>query len=238
MPSMDTMLRNSLLIKALIVVTYIYFQDVVTHCMKCNAQQFEATFDKNIANYTLPKLSPELRGGDYKPSGVILKPGLANWNLLAYFRPDEFVVKNIRLYGFADCFEGRCLDWQTDNKTVTTNIRTGLHSSKVRRPCVSDLSSGRGQVGPGAHLGVLVVESEREPLIIGVSQVGFYLGTSHGTTHQEFHSCILAGTLDSLLFELSGKHLRPEILSRLSGEYFVREGQKYLMHANNKDNSQ
>jgi hypothetical protein len=202
-----------------------------TTAVFCQGQSQMPTFDTSIDHYTIP-IKREVMGGNYRPGAIELEPELADWDLLGFdfsnFYKNEFIVRSTRFCGFGHYFNGRCLDWSTTNASVLKNVRCGLHKGYVRRPCVSDLSKERGQVGPGGHLGVLVIKSERAPLVIGVSQVGFYLGCFHGTTHQEFYSWVLAKTVDEQLFKLSGKHLEEETFSHLSGEDFVKKGKAFF----------
>lgn len=176
-----------------------------------------------IYDYTMPPKDSGLLKTNFLPSKTITtKDDLADWELLHLIQ-DSKNIQKIRLYGFGRFANGNAIDWSTDKASVLKVVREGLSPNLVRRLPYSDLSNARWQVGGGAHLGVLEITVNKKTIIIGVSQVGFYLGTWYGCSHHVFESWVLTKQLDMILKDITGKSFDKKTFATLSGEGWIED---------------
>jgi hypothetical protein len=73
---------------------------------------------------------------------------------------------------------------------------------------------------------VLEITTKQRKLIIGVSHIGFFMGTWHGNFRQVFKSWMLAKQIDDLLFKATGSHLTKMQFETLSGLGWIEYNRK------------
>lgn len=192
------------------------------NCSMCLADPPQLPLPESLAKdvpfpYTIPSDPSLRRYRVFSPNRPKLPRSVADWGLIERIQ-DSYHLKSVRVYGFGRYVDGKTIDWTTTDPKDLLLIKEGLAPRFVRRGPVSDFEPGGAQVGAGAHLGLLELTFEEGSLIVGVSQVEFYLNSFHGTTHGSFSSLVLANGLDLLLRRITGKGLEPHILADLSGE--------------------
>lgn len=199
-----------------------------------------AILGDSLAQDTPPRprtTPPELRGGpahfpERDEDAYEFLPPLADWD--AMDRLNEQGITSYRVFGFdqilgfGEFAPDGPLDFTGRDPVVLAALNKLLRSGFCRRPAISDLSHSGGGVGGGAHIGVIEIRTPQERAVIGVSQVGFFWGTFHGSSHQQFESWGLAMILDDLLFQKIGKRLDPKILDELTGDANRKRQQEIL----------
>ena len=157
-----------------------------------------------------PDYDDVLRGASYEHMGGVAKD-ISNWDSLS----DFYDIVRIRFVGFRRP-DGKLIDVTVTDPKILRRFENALQRERLLRPAYSEIGEATGAYGGGSHKGVLLVDTEAGPRVIGVN-AGFHLGVWYGSHRQVFFSWALTRLVDDVQFEHTGKRFSDGDYALMSG---------------------
>ncbi len=181
-------------------------------------QEFFSMSEDYVPPDDTERISKSSYRSHYKLRTIYIRVNIKDWERFSLL-PEQKII-SVRALGFPIFDKKKRLDITIKDPVICKNFSLALNTRRMFRFGYSDLGRSGGGYGRGGAYGVLQIKYKgvKKPVIIGVSQIGFFNGTAHGSNRNNFFSKSLARALEDALKRKANYTIPRKIFDFLTGE--------------------